>query len=286
MAGRWCVEAHRPVAAALIWLLIGCAGQHADLVDVSERSILQSDLSPYLADEVYRVDEGDSLIGIAMSYDLDHEELVRLNNLRPPYQLREGQVLRLRAPYAIQAPDSPGWEPSSLALPQTAAPSGTSAGAVPPASPAAAPARSARGVAVAQPRSTLPAQRSSTASPQWEWPAGGKLGEGFKLSANPHKGIDILGAASDLITAAAAGNVAYAGDALTGYGKMLIIDHGNRYLSAYAHNSEILVARGDSVIAGQPIARMGSTGTSTIHLHFEIRLKGKPQNPLRLLPAR
>ena len=86
--------------------------------------------------------------------------------------------------------------------------------------------------------------------------------------------------------AAAAGEVVYAGSDLAGYGRLIIMKHNNSYLSAYAHNRELLVGEGDSVKAGQKIAEIGSTGTTEPKLHFEIRRNGNPVDPMRFLPKR
>ena len=86
--------------------------------------------------------------------------------------------------------------------------------------------------------------------------------------------------------AAAAGKVVYAGSGLRGYGLLLILKHDEHFLSAYAHNSLLLVDEGDTVRSEQVIAHMGGTGAETVRLHFEIRLDGKPVDPLMYLPAR
>ncbi|MGL4455943.1 MAG: peptidoglycan DD-metalloendopeptidase family protein, partial [Plesiomonas sp.] len=78
----------------------------------------------------------------------------------------------------------------------------------------------------------------------------------------------------------------YAGNALRGYGNLIIIKHNDDYLSAYAHNETLLVKERQSVKAGEQIATMGSSGTSSVRLHFEIRYKGKSVNPLGYLPRR
>jgi lipoprotein NlpD len=83
-----------------------------------------------------------------------------------------------------------------------------------------------------------------------------------------------------------AGTVVYAGNGLVGYGNLVIIKHNARYLSAYAHNSRILVSEGQRVRAGMKVAEMGSSGTSRPMLHFEIRREGKPVDPMVLLPLR
>ena len=85
---------------------------------------------------------------------------------------------------------------------------------------------------------------------------------------------------------AAAGKVVYSGSGLVGYGRLIIIKHNETLLSAYGHNSNLLVSEGEYVKAGQVIANMGSSGTDRTRLYFEIRKNGKPVNPLRYLPRR
>ena len=117
----------------------------------------------------------------------------------------------------------------------------------------------------------------------WVWPAKGKVVGAFSESANL-KGIDIAGAAGTPVVASAGGTVVYAGTGLRGYGKLIIIKHNRTYLSAYAHNREILVKEGQTVTKGQKIAEMGNTDASEVKLHFEIRRLGKPMDPARYLP--
>ena len=86
--------------------------------------------------------------------------------------------------------------------------------------------------------------------------------------------------------AAADGEVVYTGNGLLRYGELVIVKHNEHFLSAYAHNRVIDVKEGDRVSRGQKIAELGSTGIDRDMLHFEIRLDGKPVDPLRYLPAR
>ena len=88
------------------------------------------------------------------------------------------------------------------------------------------------------------------------------------------------------VMATAAGVVVYAGTGVTGYGALLIVKHNDIYLSAYGHNDALLAAEGQQVDAGQVIARMGSTSSDSVKLHFEIRRNGRPVNPTSLLPQR
>ena len=117
----------------------------------------------------------------------------------------------------------------------------------------------------------------------WIWPARGKVIAQFSDTANL-KGIDIAGTAGEPVYASAAGRVVYAGSGLRGYGKLIIIKHNATYLSAYAHNQDILVKEGQQVARGQKIADMGNTDASRVMLHFEIRRFGKPMDPEKFLP--
>lgn len=117
----------------------------------------------------------------------------------------------------------------------------------------------------------------------WVWPAKGRLVAQFSENASL-KGIDIAGTSGDAVVASAPGRVVYAGSGLRGYGKLVIIKHNATYLTAYAHNRDILVKEGQTVTRGQKIAEMGSTDADRVKLHFEIRRLGKPMDPLRFLP--
>ena len=117
----------------------------------------------------------------------------------------------------------------------------------------------------------------------WAWPAKGRIVTGYSEAASL-KGIDIAGTAGTPVAASAGGKVVYAGTGLRGYGKLIIVKHNGTYLSAYAHNREILVKEGQQVNRGQKIAEMGNTDADQVKLHFEIRRHGKPVDPLRYLP--
>lgn len=132
------------------------------------------------------------------------------------------------------------------------------------------------------------ASSTSTSSPiaSWRWPTDGNVIDNFSATEGGNKGVDIAGSKGQAIVATADGRVVYAGNALRGYGNLIIIKHNDDYLSAYAHNDTMLVREQQEVKAGQKIATMGSTGTSSTRLHFEIRYKGKSVNPLQYLPQR
>ncbi len=117
----------------------------------------------------------------------------------------------------------------------------------------------------------------------WSWPYNGRLISGF---SEANKGIDLAGKPGDPVAATAAGRVVYTGAAIRGYGQLVIIKHNDTFLSAYAHNSKILVKEGQTVAKGQKIAEVGATDADQPKLHFEIRRQGKPVDPMRYLPER
>jgi lipoprotein NlpD len=211
----------------------------------------------------------------------------------------ERQQMSAAAPPAATAPSSPTAAPSSpTAAPSspttapsspTTAPSATSATpsatSAAPSAPATAPA-SATIAKATPPTSRLESARVpeiDDAKLDWAWPTSGKVIAGFSEGSNL-KGIDIAGKAGQPVLASAAGRVVYAGAGLRGYGKLVIVKHNNTYLSAYAHNREILVKEGQQVSKGQKIGEMGDTDADQVKLHFEIRRLGKPIDPAKFLP--
>lgn len=215
----------------------------------------------------YVVKRGDTLYSIAWRKGLDYQTVAAWNRIRSPYIIYVGQRIHLRPP--------------DLAA------TGTDAD---PGHRAAQPRPSARQRIESRPQSTASQQpRSESADavmPRWQWPANGPLLRRFDADANGKKGISIGGTHGTPVRAAAAGQVVYAGSGLVGYGRLIIVKHNDVYLSAYGHNRHLLVNEGDAVRSGQVIAEMGSSGTNHIQLHFEIRRKGKPVDPLRYLPRR
>jgi lipoprotein NlpD len=154
-----------------------------------------------------------------------------------------------------------------------------------PAPPAESPRPGAPRADSARPEPTRPAPADGDDDDRldWRWPAKGRVVAGFSETANL-KGIDIAGTAGEPVLASAPGKVVYAGSGLRGYGKLIIIKHNKTYLSAYAHNREILVKEGQQVARGQKIAEMGNSDADSVKLHFEIRRLGKPMDPARYLP--
>ncbi|WP_297479521.1 peptidoglycan DD-metalloendopeptidase family protein [uncultured Photobacterium sp.] len=240
----------------------------------------------------YTVQKGDTLYFISYMAGRDVKDIVKLNRLPYPYTIYPGQKLAIpTSDRHITAPT-----PSKRVAITPLAESSTTKTVVSKPSvqkttnkPVAKPkAKEYSGkTKVNKPVTTKPVVTKPTAhvsSSGWAWPVKGKVIAGFSNADNGNKGIDITAARGTPIRATSAGKVVYAGDALRGYGNLVIIKHSEDYLSAYAHNDKILVKEQQSVKAGQEIATMGSSGASSVRLHFEIRYKGKSVDPMRFLP--
>ncbi|TVP88301.1 MAG: LysM peptidoglycan-binding domain-containing protein [Pseudomonadaceae bacterium] len=256
-------------------LLAACAGPSGN-VHIDDRGRGGQSSQPVTSGS-HTVQRGDTLYSIAFRYGWDWRQLAANNNIPAPYTIFPGQQLSLRAGTAGARPSSP----ATSSRPATASSTPSRPAASPP-----APSSSQRSESP-QPRPSTPATSSSSASVSgWSWPAEGPLIARFHSNDSLNKGIDIAGDLGQPVKAAAAGSVVYAGRGLIGYGEMVIIKHNDTYLSAYAHNNRLLVDEGDTVKAGQKIAEMGSSGTDRVKLHFEIRQRGKPVDPLGYLPKR
>ncbi|MDG0801507.1 murein hydrolase activator NlpD [Pectobacterium polaris] len=261
----------------------------------------------YSGGNAYTVKRGDTLFYIAWITGNDYRDLAQRNNIPEPYSLNVGQSLSLGNVSGNNAsggglmsgggmlattdatrggvptpPSSAQIQTTSVDSQSTNAYSGNqgkqNVGKMLPTTGAPTTAPVSAPAAVAS--------SNTAAVGSWRWPTDGKVIDSFSASEGGNKGIDIAGSRGQPITATASGRVVYAGNALRGYGNLIIIKHNDDYLSAYAHNDTMLVREQQDVTAGQKIATMGSTGTSSVRLHFEIRYKGKSVNPLRFLPQR
>lgn len=262
----------------------------------------------YTGGSTYTVKKGDTLFYIAWITGNDFRDLAQRNNVAAPYGLNVGQVLQVgnasgtpitggnaitQADASAQGIVTPPAQNSTVVVaPKPTITYSEDSGEqsdnkmLPnnkPATTVPAP------VTVPSATTTEPtASSASTSAPitTWRWPTEGKVIDNFSATEGGNKGVDIAGTKGQAITATADGRVVYAGNALRGYGNLIIIKHNDDYLSAYAHNDTMLVREQQEIRAGQKIATMGSTGTSSTRLHFEIRYKGKSVNPLRYLPQR
>ena len=194
----------------------------------------------------YRVKAGDTLYRIAKNNGQKVSDLVRWNHLAKAEDIDVGQLLRVTSPDGASAKSPPTKTTTRPKAPITTNP---------------------------------PAPVSAITL---VWPAQGKLL--YRYAPPRVKGIGIGGAAGDSIVAAADGKVLYAGDGIRGYGLLLIIQHSNGYITAYAHNQKLMVKEGSQVKQGQAVATMGQTGTDEVKLHFEVRYKGQTINPASVLP--
>lgn len=258
----------------------------------------------------HTVKRGETLVGIALQYGLDYRELAAWNHIVNPNVLATGQVLVVAAPAGApqQQPVGPVATPlampsapiegrplintpsakveprgqkvpySDRALAQLSSPE-AGAPAPPPAKPPESPLAMAPVPAPpAEPEKPAGTDREDV---DWVWPAKGKVLSPFSEST---KGMDIGGRKGAPVLAAASGRVVYAGAGLRGYGRLVIIKHNNTWLSAYAHNDNVLVKEQQDVRKGQKIAEMGSTDSDQVKLHFEVRRQGKPVDPAKVLP--
>ncbi|HWP94311.1 MAG TPA: peptidoglycan DD-metalloendopeptidase family protein [Gammaproteobacteria bacterium] len=205
--------------------------------------------------DLHVVRQGETLYSIAWRYGLDYRALAEWNDIGRDYRIYPGQKLVLVPPAVVPAPGG-GRTAGSAASGAGQGGNASIPSAVPP--------------------------REVT----WDWPANGPLLTDFNHASATGKGIDIGGQVGAEVRAAASGKVVYSGSGLIGYGKLIIIDHDGRYLSAYAHNSELYVSEGTQVQRGDRIATMGIGPGNRPMLHFEIRLDGKPVDPLKHLPRR
>lgn len=245
----------------------------------------------------YVVLTGDTLYSIAFRYGLDFRRLAAANAISAPFTIFPGQSLVLREAEPATASTSSARPPSSSsatssvsnANSSTASSGKTSTAKTSTAASTAAVSPAPKKTPASIPKTTskpeaTPSPTSNVAVSRWRWPAQGKLSRRF--DGTLHKGIDISGARGDAVTATAGGRVVYAGSGIAGYGRLLILRHNDEYLSAYGHNDSLLVTEGDTVKVGQTIATRGSSGTDSVKLHFEIRRRGRPVDPLGLLPKR
>lgn len=262
----------------------------------------------------YTVKAGDTIYSIAREHGMDFRELIAMNRIENPNQLSVGRVLKVKprsdTPSSEVAVTAPVISDVVVARPIgdgqviERRPAGTNtetlkrepkAGKEPYSDQALASAQNqgqtkpAEAPVIAAKPEPKPEEKPADPAAvgdevPWIWPANGKVIGTF--SENGSKGVDIAGKSGDPVVAAGDGKVVYSGTGLRGYGKLVIIKHNATYLSAYAHNQNILVKEGQSVTKGQKIAEMGNTDADQVKLHFEVRRQGKPVDPLKHLPPR
>jgi len=206
----------------------------------------------------YTVRPGDTLYRIGLDTGQSWRDLQLWNAINNPNSIEVGQVLRVAPPTPLgPAPVTPVVsEPVVASRPLESPPSTTPA-------PSAAPAVGGFSAV---------------------WPANGPVTVAFDETKN--KGISIAGKAGDPVVAAADGRVVVAGAVIRGLGNLVVLQHPNGFLTAYAHNQSLLVKEDQTVRQGQRIATMGNSDSDTVRLHFEVRRQGKPVDPVAFLPKR
>lgn len=223
---------------------------------------------------VHRARSGETAYSVARRYGVEAYALITANNLVPPFDLYEGQ--RLVIPGA--AP------PTSTAGSNSPSPEQSGRRPTPPSS--VSPPANAAGQTAALPR-PAPSQPPPQAAGGFDWPLEGSVISEFgpKGGGRYNDGINIAAPAGTPVRAAESGVVAYAGNEVRGFGNMLLLKHADGWVTAYAHNQELLVQRGDRVRRGQMIARVGSSGSvDRPQLHFELRKGKQAVDPMRELP--
>ena len=239
------------------------------------------------APEYYTVRSGDTLSAIAARYGLDYLSVANMNDIAEPYRIYVNQSLRLkksgsyrdnRSTTQALSTNEPQIQRQTINIPV----------------PNKMPVQNTTPVQVQQQAASTqntiknnpaiqPAPIVSATNLRWIKPSTGRVIENFNLTKNV-KGIRFGGNVGDPIVAAANGQVVYAADGLKEYGNLVLVKHIDGYITAYAHNSKMLVKSGDNVSVGQKIAEMGSSGTTQTMLEFQVRLDGKPINPANILP--
>jgi len=219
----------------------------------------------------YKVRKEDTLFSIAWRYQLDYQELARINGVVKPFRIYPGQVLLLH-PDNVEAFDETKHNNKNTAKNNK--------------SKYDKPKSNKQHVNLGSLGYGSENNRVKVIH-NWVWPASGKVVPKYASGKKVRrKGLDVLGNYGDPVRAAANGKIVYSGGGLLGYGNLIIIEHSEEYLSAYAHNSKLLSKESDYVKAGQKIAEVGSSGARRSKLYFEIRRKGVPVDPVRYLPKR
>ena len=217
---------------------------------------------------------GETLHSIARLYGKSVMVLAKANNIPPDTMVKVGE--------RIIVPDV---QPGSAVAPRA------QASVAPPAGQNLANAESPHSARVATPEAPAQETTIKTAEPagglpSFRWPVRGRIIAGFGPTPNglQNDGINLAVPEGTPVKAAEDGVVAYAGNELKGYGNLVLVRHANGFVTAYAHASDILVKRGETVKRGQVIAHSGQTGNVTSpQLHFEIRKGSTPVDPSQYL---
>ena len=220
---------------------------------------------------------GDTLYSIGWAYGYDYKQIANWNDIDQPYAINEGQIIRFSKTDAAKKTNQVG-KNSKVSLVSLHEKSRKT--------------QKPKNNPINSRKLSASNKKRSIKNISWKWPTTSKnvvqyfspYVKSNRVNDKVNKGLNIAGRRGSSIKAAAAGRVVYSGSGLIGYGRLIIIKHNDSFLSAYAHNKEILVKEGEQIKLGQRIATMGSSGTNRVILHFEIRRNGQPVNPLKFLP--
>jgi len=242
---------------------------------------------------VHVVNRGDTLISIARRNNVPVGELARANNLDQTAKLSLGMKLTVPGSRSAAATAAPAAQPVAAVAPAqpattVAVPATKMASAGPP--QAARLASATTNVVEEKPvvveQAPVKPSEATGALPTFRWPVRGKVitTYGAKTNGKSNDGINLAVPEGTPVKAAEDGVVAYSGNELKGYGNLVLVRHSNGYVTAYAHASELMVKRGDTIKRGQIIAKSGQSGeVGSPQLHFEIRKGSSPVDPLQFL---
>lgn len=262
---------------------------------VAAPAVAAAPAKPVAGATTHYVNRGDTLMSISRRNNVPVAELARANGLAPTAQLKLGSKITVPAARsaAVPAPAALASTPAPLGAPSTIAAAPVAPVATAPARVAAVePQQKARlASATATPEEAAPeapakAAEATGALPTFRWPVRGRVATGYgaKTNGKSNDGINIAVPEGTPVKAAEDGVVAYAGNELKGYGNLVLVRHSNGYVTAYAHASELMVKRGETIKRGQVIMKSGQSGeVSSPQLHFEIRKGSSPVDPLQFL---
>jgi murein DD-endopeptidase MepM/ murein hydrolase activator NlpD len=237
---------------------------------------------------VHVVNRGDTLMSIAHRNHVPVAELAKANGIDANSKLKLGQKINVPGAKSAAAPAAAQPAQVASAQPGAVAAPATKMAAVEPAKEKArlAQATTTPEAAAAVTETPVKTAEATGALPTFRWPVRGRVvtGYGAKTNGKSNDGINVAVPEGTPVKAAEDGVVAYSGNELKGYGNLILVRHSNGYVTAYAHASELLVKRGETIKRGQIIAKSGQSGeVGSPQLHFEIRKGSSPVDPLQFL---
>ena len=283
-------------AAALV--LAGCSSLPPGEVPIVNRNVASGEStaldSPITLGGIsdsgatHTVAPGDTIYNISQRYGVNASDLMQMNAITDPTTLRLGQVLHL--PRATKAPVTTASSAVKIHRLEAQAPIETATVIAPAETSSSEPVIKAAEEKPAKKTTKKATEKKPAAKKEapavipgtrFLWPARGPILSDY---AKNGKGLDIGGTEGSVVVAAGAGQILFVGGGVKGYGNLVIVKHTPTLVTAYGHNSKVVVKPGDQVKAGQKIAEMGSTDADRVMLRFEVRDKGQPVDPMKYLP--